>query len=87
LTSVTLGRPLQDIRERRLPFLARHRFLALGRRARLFGHRHPGLLRQIAHGVDKPHAVLLDQETDGIAMHAAAKTVVGLPRRADGEAR
>ena len=52
--------------------------LTIDRRTRVFGDEHARLLRQILHGVDEAHAVVLHQEADGVAVHATAEAVVGL---------
>ena len=48
---------------------------------------HAVLLRQFLHGIDKAHAVVFHQEIDGVPILAAAKAMVELLARADGERR
>ena len=52
---------------------------------RRFRHLHADALRKILHRVDKTHAAVFHQEADGRAMRAAAKAVIKLLGRADGE--
>ena len=49
----------------------------------VFGHLHAKLLGQVLHRLDKAHAGVLHQKTDGVAGFAAAKAVVELLGRAD----
>ena len=56
-------------------------FGALLGRGVVLGHGHAHLLGQVGDGIDEAHAVVLAQESDRVAVHAAAEAVVRLAGR------
>ncbi len=63
------------------------RFCSLGIAPRGFGHRQPGLGRQLLHRVHEAQAALVGIQADGVAMRAAAEAVVEALVVVDVEAR
>ena len=53
----------------------------------VFRHLQPILLGQVFDGLDKRHASMVHQKTDGVAVFAATKAVIKLLGRADTERR
>ncbi|MDT4887844.1 hypothetical protein FQZ97_1243330 [compost metagenome] len=82
---VGVGRLLQHVVERHLFLALKRGALAVLRRGVVFGHLKAGLLRQVFHRLDERHAGVLHQESDGVAIGAAAEAVVELLGRADAE--
>ena len=56
------------------------------RGAVIFRHCHADLLSKFVNCVYETHARVFDQESDGVAVHAATEAVVSLAGRADREA-
>ena len=58
---------------------------AFGRRGVVFRHLQAVLAREVVHGLHEAHAGVLHEETDGVAVGAAAEAVIELLGRADRE--
>ena len=81
LAPIALGGARQDVVQGQLLLLLPGRLFAVAGLAGFLRNREPGLLGEVAHGLDEAHAVLLHQEADRVAVDAAAEAVVGLARR------
>ena len=87
LLAVGVARALQQVGQAGLLALLCGLAVALGRADVVLRHLHAHLLGQILHRLDKAHARVFHQKTDGIAVLAAAKAVIELFGWTDAEGR